>query len=356
MKLLRSAAACALAILLLFPAARVVAQPYPPDGDPAAYAPDAAPDPGDYDASLAPYGRWADDPGYGRVWAPSVSPGWAPYVDGSWAWTPDGWTWVSSEPWAWTFHYGRWTLLPTGWVWVPGTEWGPAWVDWYWGDGYVGWAPLAPRGPRVAVIDRFVFVPTTEFCSRRLHFFERGWRNVPDRVIHDWHRRDFRPPPRDRIERVARQPVPHFDRRPPGTIAPSRLARRPRPYRRVERALDRPVDRGAPFARPEHRPPRHVRERAGFVATPPPVPARQSRLGRPRPVVESPGFQTPAPARRVRRVAPPAVRAPGWAMRRAAAPAVPRPGAPRDGAGRHGGGNRVQAPAGRPHHPGRAGR
>ena len=33
-----------------------------------------------------------------------------------------------------------------GWVWVPGTVWSPAWVQYRYGDPYVGWAPLPP-GP-----------------------------------------------------------------------------------------------------------------------------------------------------------------------------------------------------------------
>jgi hypothetical protein len=36
-----------------------------------------------------------------------------------------------------------------GWVWVPGAEWGPAWVDWRYGGGHAGWAPMPPEwGPQ----------------------------------------------------------------------------------------------------------------------------------------------------------------------------------------------------------------
>ena len=96
---------------------------------------------------LAPYGRWFTIPRYGFVWSPfNVAAGWGPYVDGSWAYTDDGWTWVSDDPWGWaTCHYGRWFFDPvSGWVWVPGTDWAPAWVDWTYGDGFIGWAPLSP--------------------------------------------------------------------------------------------------------------------------------------------------------------------------------------------------------------------
>src|SRR5689334_16041628 len=57
---------------------------------------------------LQPYGRWVDDPYYGRVWVPNDrSPEWRPYLYGRWVWTSDyGWVWVSEEPWGWaTYHY-----------------------------------------------------------------------------------------------------------------------------------------------------------------------------------------------------------------------------------------------------------
>ena len=48
--------------------------------------------------------------------------------------------------WGWVvYHYGRWAFEPgIGWFWVPGEEWAPAWVNWRYGDEYVGWAPLPP--------------------------------------------------------------------------------------------------------------------------------------------------------------------------------------------------------------------
>lgn len=184
---------------------------------------DTAPDPEAYEEELAPYGEWAEDPDYGPVWQPVVAYGWRPYVDGYWAWTSYGWTWISSEPWAWTFHYGHWAPTPAlGWVWVPGTVWGPAWVDWYWGDGYVGWAPLSPFATHVSVINHFVFVREADFCGRGLSHNVVHHHLVPDRVIHHWRHRDSRPPRRHDIERVSRHPVPHLDRRPAHTVAPRR--------------------------------------------------------------------------------------------------------------------------------------
>lgn len=98
---------------------------------------------------LGPDGYWVDDRHYGAVWYPSERPdGWQPYTEGRWVWTSEyGWYWESDEPWGWaTYHYGRWVLTPEhGWVWVPGEDWGPAWVEWRYGDGHVGWAPMPPE-------------------------------------------------------------------------------------------------------------------------------------------------------------------------------------------------------------------
>jgi hypothetical protein len=190
-----------------------------------------APDEADYEA-LAPYGTWLDVADYGRVWRPTVPWGWRPYVDGRWVWTASGWMWMGAGPWAWTFHYGRWALLPYhGWIWVPGTVWGPAWVDWYHDAGFVGWAPLAPFATRVTLVDHFVFVRAHDFCAPRLR--PLLWRHdrVPDHVRRRWHHRDFRPPSRDRIERVTRRPVTRIDGRPPGTVAPKGFHPAPRPAR-----------------------------------------------------------------------------------------------------------------------------
>jgi len=102
--------------------------------------------------TLAPYGRWVDDPAYGQVWVPAASivgQDFSPYAtNGDWVDTEYGWTWVSGWTWGWgPFHYGRWTTIDGhGWAWVPGTIWGPAWVAWRAGAGCVGWAPLPPRG------------------------------------------------------------------------------------------------------------------------------------------------------------------------------------------------------------------
>jgi hypothetical protein len=182
---------------------------------------DDAPEPEEFEEELAPHGDWLEVGDYGRVWHPWVAVGWQPYVDGYWSWSPWGWFWVSYEPWAWTFHYGRWSLVPAyGWVWVPGTVWGPAWVDWYWGAGYVGWAPLAPFATHVTVVDHFVFVHERDFCSRGIARRVQGHRLVPDQVIHEWRHREFRAPDRQHIERVSAYPVSRLERKPATSLLP----------------------------------------------------------------------------------------------------------------------------------------
>ena len=81
---------------------------------------------------------------------PACRADWRPYEYGHWVYTDEwGWYWVSDDEeddWGWvTYHYGRWAFdRGLGWFWVPGDEWAPAWVDWRYGDDYVGWAPLPP--------------------------------------------------------------------------------------------------------------------------------------------------------------------------------------------------------------------
>lgn len=98
---------------------------------------------------LAEHGRWVHDPEYGIVWFPYTRAAyWSPYVEGRWIYTTDyGWYWDSYEPWGWaTYHYGRWVVSGRyGWVWVPDDQWGPAWVEWRYTSGYVGWTPMHPH-------------------------------------------------------------------------------------------------------------------------------------------------------------------------------------------------------------------
>ena len=105
----------------------------------------------DAQIALEQYGGWRPHPRFGEVWVPDgVPPDWRPYQYGHWVYTDEwGWYWVSDDveaDWGWVvYHYGRWAFeRGFGWFWVPGDDWAPAWVDWRYGDEYVGWAPLPP--------------------------------------------------------------------------------------------------------------------------------------------------------------------------------------------------------------------
>ena len=105
----------------------------------------------DFYDELAPHGEWVENDTYGLVWSPHrsvVGAEFVPYsTSGSWQYTDSGWMFASEYKWGWApFHYGRWYRDPhRGWCWVPGSVWAPSWVDWRFGGGYVGWAPLPPR-------------------------------------------------------------------------------------------------------------------------------------------------------------------------------------------------------------------
>lgn len=142
--------------------------------NPPAAAPEATVSESTFQDDLAPYGRWVYTDEYGWVWVPAVDEvgvQFQPYVTGGyWVYTDVGWMFVSDYPWGWaTFHYGRWYWeVGYGWVWVPGSVWAPAWVDWRFGAGVVGWAPLPPPGRRRAP---WVFVAAHNFRRRHVQAF-----------------------------------------------------------------------------------------------------------------------------------------------------------------------------------------
>ena len=89
-------------------------------------------------------GSWVNISSYGWAWRPHVATGWRPYYYGHWGYGYNGClTWVSYEPWGWVpYHYGRWGYDAFyGWYWLPGAAYSPAWVYWWYGPSYVGWAP-----------------------------------------------------------------------------------------------------------------------------------------------------------------------------------------------------------------------
>jgi hypothetical protein len=121
--------------------------------------------------TLSPYGSWVNVDGR-EVWQPSadvVGSDFQPYATGgTWVNSDYGWTFNTGWSWGWApFHYGRWFWSDGyGWCWWPNRQWAPAWVDWRYGGGYVGWAPLAPAGFRVVVSPYhpyWTFVGTTSF-------------------------------------------------------------------------------------------------------------------------------------------------------------------------------------------------
>lgn len=146
---------------------------------------------------LAPYGRWIQLNQYGLVWQPWEVPyGWRPYSDGYWVYTDYGWTYQSDTPYGWAvYHYGRWAFDDQfGWVWAPGEEWGPAWVAWRYGEGYIGWAPLAPQvgwsiqgGFGAGNVNIEVGIVSFGWCFvNQQHFVDRQLRNrleVPARNV-----------------------------------------------------------------------------------------------------------------------------------------------------------------------------
>lgn len=139
---------------------------------------------------LTPYGTWIQDPQYGYVWRPDVDQNeFRPYyTNGRWAMTEYGNTWVSNYDWGWApFHYGRWVINSyRQWIWLPDTTWGPAWVDWRSGDGYYGWAPMAPSininlsfGRRYAVPEFcWNFIPQASIYINTFPRYDYGRNNV----------------------------------------------------------------------------------------------------------------------------------------------------------------------------------
>jgi hypothetical protein len=104
----------------------------------------------DFEYELSANGKWVNMAPHGHVWVPrGIDPYWRPYYNGRWTWLNScGWTWIPYESWGWsTHHFGRWHWnYGLGWYWIPTRVWGPAWVSWYWGYDYFGWAPLSYYG------------------------------------------------------------------------------------------------------------------------------------------------------------------------------------------------------------------
>ena len=115
----------------------------------------------DFEYELSANGEWVNMAPHGHVWVPGgIDPYWRPYYNGRWTWLNlCGWTWIPYEPWGWcTHHFGRWHWrYSLGWYWIPTRVWGPAWVSWYWGYDYFGWAPLSYYGYPGVIINNVYY-------------------------------------------------------------------------------------------------------------------------------------------------------------------------------------------------------
>ncbi|GMU03730.1 hypothetical protein KH5H1_78560 [Corallococcus caeni] len=184
---------------------------------------------------LAPYGTWMNLPDVGWVWHPDpnvVGADFVPYTTGG-RWVSSDWGWTFESDWDWgqaPFHYGRWFTEPSaGWVWWPDSEWAPAWVDWRWGDGLVGWQPLAPPGISTGLSWTFVGandfvrpdVGTHRLPDSRVQELMRQTQPVGEHVVARegyWNRG---PEPKE-VARVTGQEVPRAKPMTPPTGQPPR--------------------------------------------------------------------------------------------------------------------------------------
>jgi len=95
------------------------------------------------------YGEWLWNSLYGWVWRPFLNDrsypwgGWSPYIYGRWSSVNGALFWVPREPWGWVpYHLGIWVWNKNkGWMWIPGSAFAPAWVDWAFFFGGLGWRP-----------------------------------------------------------------------------------------------------------------------------------------------------------------------------------------------------------------------
>ena len=224
----------------------------------------------DFRTALEPYGTWHRNRRFGEVWVPAnLSRSWRPYTVGHWVYTDDyGWYWVADDQeadWGWiAFHYGRWYHDPDeGWIWIPSNVWCPAWVDWRYGDQYVGWAPEPPDEFVVEVQDSptyWSFVTTADLVApslvtvllpfeRRVEFFRNtALVNRPVMMLRSG--RQFAVNPGiapSNIAAIRGRPLPTFNVRPrvlAGTVGvPGAIQVRPADLRREREFGNRPGTR-----------------------------------------------------------------------------------------------------------------
>jgi uncharacterized membrane protein YgcG len=280
-----------------------------------------------FDETLSPYGQWVDTgegPNDGRAWRPDpdvVGEDFQPYATGGhWVYSDWGWTWESDYPWGWApFHYGRWALTPSwGWVWYPGAVWAPAWVDWRFGGGYIGWAPLPPVGYAVVVQPwrpYWCFVPSNVFIYRDVWAYRLPVGSIHaayaatvpvHQAVSYGRARWYAGPPVPQVEHAVGRPVPRvtgFTPPAPGRVqavlppsrglAPGALA--PRPGQPFPGVSSHPGPVGSPSPGP--------RSTGGGWRSPPPSPWRGGSGGSPpapRPAAPSSPSGSSAPGPRPR--------------------------------------------------------
>jgi uncharacterized membrane protein YgcG len=284
-----------------------------------------------FDETLSPYGQWVDTgegPNDGHAWRPDpdvVGEDFQPYATGGhWVYSDWGWTWESDYPWGWApFHYGRWAMTPSwGWVWYPGSVWAPAWVDWRFGGGYIGWAPLPPVGFAVVVQPwrpYWCFVPSNVFIYRDVWAYRLPVGSIHaayaatvpvHQAVSYGRARWYAGPPVPQVEHAVGRPVPRvtgFTPPPPGRVqpvlppsrglAPGALAPRPgQPYpgvTPVPRPSSSPTPAGGWRSPPPASPYRGAPSGGGTPAPRPSTPSTPTGPSAPGPRPRSLGYYSP---------------------------------------------------------------
>jgi len=223
---------------------------------------------------LSPYGSWMQLPDVGWVWSPDpaiVGANFEPYVTGGqWTYSDWGWTFETDWSWGWApFHYGRWYLAPSaGWVWWPDDEWAPSWVDWRWGDGFVGWQPLGPPGVQAGL--SWTFVGVTDLERPHLNEYVVPRARMPELLeqtqlvgtrVPARHGQWSTGPAPDQVARLTGHPVPRSKvtapptGHPPVTGTPPEVPRSARSTPVQERPRTNVPPRPPPQSKPPPRPP-----------------------------------------------------------------------------------------------------
>jgi hypothetical protein len=302
--------------------------------------------PQDFTTALSPYGDWVTTSAWGVAWRPwpsVVGADFVPYVTGGrWVSTGYGWMFVTRWDWGWApFHYGRWYLDPMwGWLWLPGNAWAPAWVEWRYGGGYVGWAPLGPAGWSVGYGGpAWCFVSVGALASPepwryRLHGAEAVRAHDATAVLPPAPREGrsvpVGPPPGE-VARVSGGQVPQATVRPPppGRAAPAEVRLPPNVPLPPPRPAPDDLPRSQQRTFPQQGTP--LPPQPGPTAPAPRAPPPGAPLPPPRPGPETrpgPAPGTPVPQRPIPSAPPPRAPGPPPSGGMGRPPAAPPPSSP----------------------------